>query len=92
MRILDEFWYGNIEPAQYDTSKCKEYRTLLNLVNSNEEKLNAALNDEQKKLFLRYADSVREFHAITERLLFRSSFCLGVRMMLEVMEEFEEES
>ena len=28
MRILEEFWYGNIEPAEYDTSTCKEYRKL----------------------------------------------------------------
>ena len=24
MRILEEFWYGNIEPTEYDTSS-KEY-------------------------------------------------------------------
>ena len=26
MRILEEFWYGNIEPTEYDTSSCKEYK------------------------------------------------------------------
>ena len=26
MRILEEFWYGNIEPTEYDTSSCKECR------------------------------------------------------------------
>lgn len=25
MRILEEFWYGNIEPTEYDTSSNKEY-------------------------------------------------------------------
>lgn len=25
MKILEEFWYGNIEPTDYDTSSCKEY-------------------------------------------------------------------
>ena len=29
MRILEEFWYGNIEPTEYDTSSCKEYKKLL---------------------------------------------------------------
>ena len=24
MRILEEFWYGNVEPTEYDTSSCKE--------------------------------------------------------------------
>lgn len=25
MRILEEFWYGNVEPTEYDTSSCKEF-------------------------------------------------------------------
>ena len=25
MNILEEFWYGNIEPVEYDTSSSKEY-------------------------------------------------------------------
>lgn len=28
MKILEEFWYGNIEPTDYDTSSCKEYKEL----------------------------------------------------------------
>ena len=39
MRILEEFWYGNIEPTEYDTSSCKEYKKLLELICKNEEKL-----------------------------------------------------
>ena len=26
MNILEEFWYGNIEPAEYDPSSGKEYK------------------------------------------------------------------
>lgn len=48
MRILEEFWYGNIEPTEYDTSFCKEYRKLLELICRNEEKLKATMTDEQK--------------------------------------------
>ena len=91
MKILDKFWYGNIAPSPYDTS-CEEYRVLLNLLNSNEEKLTATLNDEQKELFQKYTDSVREFYAVAEQLLFKNSFSLGAKMMLEIMEMFEEES
>ena len=46
MRILEEFWYGNIEPTEYDTSSCKEYKKLLELICRNEEKL--------QKLFVRH--------------------------------------
>ena len=27
MKLLEEFWYGNIEPTEYDTSS-KEYKKL----------------------------------------------------------------
>ena len=87
MSILEELWYGNIEPTEYDTSSCKEYKKALQLVNRNEEELHATMTDAQKELFSRYADSVREFQDMAECLLFQNSFRLGARMMLEIMEE-----
>ena len=87
MRLLEEFWYGNIEPTDYDTSSCKEYKKLLELICRNEEKLQATFTDEQKELFSRYVDCMREFQTMADYLLFQHSFKLGARMMLEVMEE-----
>ena len=87
MRLLQEFWYGNIEPTEYDTNACKEYTEVLCLIARNEEKLLAAMTDDQKELFSRYTDAVREYQTMAECLLFRNSFKLGARMMLEVMEE-----
>ena len=49
MKILEEFWYGNIEPTDYDTSSCKEYKKLQELICRNEEKLRATMTDEQKE-------------------------------------------
>ena len=87
MRLLEEFWYGNIEPTDYDTSSCKEYKKLLELICRNEEKLQATFTDEQKELFAKYTDCIRECQTITDCPLFQHSFKLGARMMLEVMEE-----
>lgn len=87
MKILEEFWYGNIEPTEYDSSSCKEYKELLKLICRNEEKLQATMTDEQKELFSRYTDVVREYQTMAECLLFQNSFKLGAKMMLEVMEE-----
>ena len=50
MNILEEFWYGNIEPAECDTSSGKEYKELLRLISRNEDKLLATMTDEQKYL------------------------------------------
>lgn len=87
MRILEELWYGNIEPTEYDTTTCKEYREMLQLIIRNKDKLLATMTDEQKEIFTRYTDSVRELQTSAEFLLFQNSFKLGARMMLEVMEE-----
>ena len=87
MNILEEFWYGNIEPAEYDASPSKEYKEMLQLISGNEDKLLATMTDSQKELFSRYTDCVKEFQAIAECLLFQNSFRLGAKMMLVVMKE-----
>ena len=49
MRILEEFWYGNIEPTEYDTFSNKEYKKLVELICRNEEKLKATMTDGRKR-------------------------------------------
>ena len=73
MSVLEDFWYGNIEPSEYDTSSAKEYKD--------------TLTDAQRKLFAQYLDSVREFQDMAECLLFQNSFRLRARMILEIMNE-----
>ena len=87
MRILEEFWYGNIEPTEYNASSCTEYKKLQELICRNEEKLRATMTDQQKELFEKYTDCTREFQTITDCLIFQNGFKLGARIMLEVMEE-----
>ena len=87
MRMLEEFWYGNIEPTEYDTIACKEYKDVLRLIARNEEKLLATMTNNQKELFSGYTDAVREHQTMAECLLFQNSFKLGPRIMVEVMTE-----
>lgn len=87
MRILEELWYGNIEPTEYCTSPSPEYRELRRLVDSNEEDLRATMTDAQKELFTRYLESVLEYQTLSELMLFQNSFKLGARLMVEVMED-----
>ena len=61
MRILEEFWYGNIDPTEYDTSSCKEHKKLQELICRNEEKLTATMTEEQKELYQKYTDCLREY-------------------------------
>ena len=85
MNILEEFWYGNIEPAEYDASPSKEYKEMLQLISRNEDKLLATMTDAQKELFVRYTDCIREYQAMAECMLFQNSFSLGAKIMMEVM-------
>ena len=87
MSILEDLWCGNIRPSEYDVSSCMEYKKMLELICRNEEKFKATMTDEQKELFEKYTDCVREYQTITDYLIFRNGFKLGARMMLEVMEE-----
>ena len=87
MKLLEELWYGNLEPADFDADAGKDYKELLRLISRNEEKLQATMTDEQKELFSRYMDCVREHQSMAECLLFQNSFRLGARIMLEVMTE-----
>ena len=74
MGILEDFWYGNIEPSEFDTSPSPEYKEILLLISRNEDKLLATMTDAQKELFSRYTDCVREYQAMAECLLFQNSF------------------
>lgn len=87
MKLLEEFWYGNIELTEYDSSACTECKEALHIITKNEEKLMATMTDEQKDLFSRYTDAVREYQMTTDCMIFQNSFKLGAGMMLEVMEE-----
>jgi len=45
------------------------------------------MTDEQKELFEKYTDCVREYQTNIDCLISKNSFKLGAPMMLEVMEE-----
>ena len=87
MNILEEFWYGNLDPAEYDTCPDEEYKELVRLISRNEEKLLATMTDAQKDLFSRYQDCIREYQAMAERMLIQNSFRQGARMMLAITGE-----
>jgi hypothetical protein len=46
MNGLEEFWYGNLDPAEYDACATKEYKEILQLISRNEEKLLATMTEE----------------------------------------------
>ena len=85
MSILEELWCGNIRPSEYDVSSCSEYAAALERINQVEGKLRDTLSDEQKELFARYTESVQDFHALSDFILFKNSFRLGTQLMFEII-------
>ena len=54
MNILEELWYGNIQPMELGHIESNaEYKEALNLVNSNYDRLQEGLTDKQKQLLMR---------------------------------------
>ena len=83
MDILEELWYGNINPMEIsDIQNNSEYQSALRLVNSNYDRLQEGLTDKQKQLLMRYAESSNEFSGITELDAFKTRFRLGVRLLI----------
>ena len=58
MKILDEFYYGNIEPFTRSASYWREIREVSELRERSKEKLLATLTDDQKERFQKYLDCV----------------------------------
>ena len=90
MRMFDDETFDvvcNKGPFYHLIDSSKEYKKLLELICGNKERLKATMTDEQKELFEKYSDCVREYQTITDFLIFQNSFKLGARMMLEDMEE-----
>ena len=89
MKILEEFWYGNIQPNERDVVPNSRLAKLLKLVAKNEENLTPMLSEDAKAVFEKLKDSQDELSSMNERDAFVLGFRLGGRFMLEVMEDMD---
>ena len=87
MNIIKELWHGNITPQDDSRNNSPEMKELMEYMARHHDDLLKSMTDEQKELFEKYTDCVRENQVITDCLIFQNGFKLGARMMLEVMEE-----
>ena len=85
MHIIEEFWYGNINPQEQSKEHNSEVRHLLTLMGKNRDSLSDTLTDEQKETLAKYDDCVNEMYGIIEREIFAYGFRLGGQLMLETL-------
>ena len=81
--LLEELWYGNIDPQVDATRDNKEVKNLLTLMMQNREKLCEKLNDEEKEILEKYDDCQIEMNSLIERVIFRYAVSLGMRLSIE---------
>lgn len=89
MKILEEFWYGNIQPNERDIVPNSRFAKLLKLVAKNEEHLTPMLSEDAKAVFEKLRNCQDELSSVSERDSFVLGFRLGARFMLEVMEDMD---
>lgn len=88
MNILEEFYYGNVNPQEKCFKHESEYATFVKIVSANEEKLNAYLNaiptaQEEQHLFSQLMNAQSEIISIETRERFIEGWKLGARFMID---------
>jgi len=83
-RILEELYYGNINPNSKQFIKNTQFTKAMNMLSGNEEKLIGLLEGQEKKLFLELVNAQSEVNGITEAESFINGFRLGARIAIEV--------
>lgn len=84
MTLIEDLWYGNINPHVVILTDSKRYKHLLSLMARNRDELNETLTDKQSEVLEKYDSSVNEMHSLTEVEAFSYGFRLGMRMIIEV--------
>jgi hypothetical protein len=85
MNILEEFWYGNINPQEQSKDNNRTVKELLNLMGRNRDQLQATLTPEQQEILEKYDDCVNEMYGLIETAIFAYAFRLGGRLMLATL-------
>ena len=83
MKILEEFWYGNLRPNEKTFRRQTEFDHILELLVRNEDKLMESLNESEKETFTKYRECCEEISQISECEIFINGFKLGARFIIE---------
>ena len=83
MTVLEDLWYGNINPNEAILQDDKRFKSLLSLMGKNRDKLSDTLTEQQKEILEKYDDTINEMHSLAEQSAFQYGFSLGVRLMIE---------
>ena len=82
MTLLEDLWYGNVNPHEAILTDSKRYKHLLSLMARNRDELNETLTEKQSETLEKYDAAVNEMHSLSEVEAFSYGFRLGIRLMI----------
>lgn len=85
--IIEEFYYGNIEPQELSTEITPELKKKLSALVKKEEELTEMLPEKEKELFTNYVLAYNEFSSIGNSDSFISGFRLGAKFTYDTFIE-----
>ena len=85
MTLLEDLWYGNVNPHEAILTENRRYKHLLSLMGRNRDELCEALTDKQLETLEKYDEAINEMHSVAEVEAFSYGFRLGVKMMIEAL-------
>ena len=87
MTTLENLYYGNIAPHEYEVEHGSEYDVTAKLVIRHEQELSATLTEQQKAILEKIKDNHTELMSLGERDAFCRGFSLAVRLMIDAMSD-----
>lgn len=82
-KILEELWYGNVNPC--DRTLNKQAKELIGYIARHEDELRKTLTDKQAEVLDKFNECFAELIGISESEVFTYAFRLGARIAIEVM-------
>ena len=82
MSILEELWYGNINPSE-DREISDAEKELVELIARHQEYLTSTLKDKELEEFKKYIECVDEYTSMVECQAFEIGFKLAIELLTE---------
>lgn len=82
MSILQELWYGNINPSE-DKEVSDDEKELVELMARHQEYLTSTLKDKELEEFKKYIECIDEYTSLVECQAFGIGFKFAVRLLIE---------
>ena len=86
-RTLLELWNTNLGELRTRTESKAQYDEVLTLIDKHHKRLEELLNDEGKTVLEKFEDCYGEMESIECENAFIRGFCLGAKLMIEVLSE-----